>query len=174
MKRLVKVTMTITLMFMVINSVNAQQGPRNVNRQGQGYGQGYSLEHGLNLSDEQQETMKTMHLKLQKDIIPVRNALGENKAKLRTLTTSENVDMKAVNKLIDSNGQLSANLAKLIAANHQEIRKMLTDEQRILFDSRDFERNDRSALGQRGERGQRGPKRSGQGQGQGHSHQGKF
>ena len=169
--------MTITLMFLVINLVNAQQGPRNGNRQGQGYGQGYGLEQGLNLSDEQQETMKTIRLKLQKDVMPVRNKLGENKAKLRTLTTSETVDMKAVNKLIDNNGQLSANIAKLRAANHQEIRKMLTDEQRILFDSKGFERGDRRALGQRaerGQRGQRGPKRSGQGQGQGYGQQGKF
>jgi Spy/CpxP family protein refolding chaperone len=175
MKRLVKVAMAITLMFMVINVANAQQGQRNSYRQGAGNGHGFSPAQGLNLTEDQQVQMKSLRLKLQQEMLPIRNKLGENKARFRTLSTAENADMKAINKLIDGNSQLTASLAKLRAANHQAVRKLLTEEQRIIFDSRDFRRGDKRGQGQRGqrgERGQRGAKRPGQGQGYGQ--QGKF
>jgi len=176
MKRLVKVAMTITLMYMVISIANAQQGQRNSNRQGQGNGKGYGQEQGLNLTEDQQTQMKSMMLKLQQDMLPIRNKIGENRAKLRTLSTVENADLKAINKVIDSNSQLTASMAKLRAANRQAVRNLLTEEQRIKYDTRDFSRGDRKTQGQkaqRGERGQRGTKRSGQGQGQGYGQQGK-
>ena len=169
MKRLVKVAIAITLMFMVINVANAQQGQRNGYRQGAGNGQGFGLEQGLNLTEDQQVQMKSLRLKLQQEMLPIRNELGENKARFRTLSTAESADMKAINKLIDGNSQLTASMAKLRAANHQAVRKLLTEEQRIIFDSRDFRRGDRRVerqRGQRGERGQKGAKRPGQGQGQ--------
>ena len=155
--------MTLTLMFVVISMANAQQGSRNANRQGTGNGQRYGFEQSLNLTAEQQTAMKSMRLKLQQELLPIRNKFGENRARLRTLSTVENADMKAINKVIDSNSQLTANMAKLRAANRQAVRKLLTEEQRIMFDSRSF--NDRSMKtpGQRGERGQRATKRPSQG-----------
>lgn len=164
MRRLVKVVMTLTVMFMVINVVNAQQGQRNGHRQSEGNAKGFGLEQGLNLTEDQRSQMKSLRLKLQQEMLPIRNKLGENRARFRTLSTAENADMKAINKLIDGNSQLTANMAKLRAANHQAIRNLLTDEQRIIFDSRDFRRGDKRVhgqRGQRGERGQRGAKRPG-------------
>ena len=176
MKRLVKGVMALTLMFMVINVANAQQGQRNGHRQGHGNGHGFGSAQGLNLTEDQQAQMKSLRLKLQQEMLPIRNKLGENKARFRTLSTAENADMKAINKLIEGNSQLTASMAKLRAANHQAVRKLLTEEQRIIFDSRDFRQGDRRVQGQRGrtgergergQRGERGAKRSGQGQGNG-------
>lgn len=169
MKRLVKVAMAITLMLMVINVANAQQGQRNGYRQGAGNGHGFGLEQGLNLTEDQQVQMKSLRLKLRQEMLPIRNTLGENKARFRTLSTAENPDMKAINKLIDSNSQLTASMAKLRAANHQAVRKLLTEEQRIIFDSRAFHRGDKRVQGQRGQRGAKRP-----GHGQGYGQQGKF
>ena len=153
MRRIVKITMVLTLMVMIINQTNAQQGQRNGQRQGQKNGQGQNFAQGLNLTDGQQGQMKTMRLNMQKEMLPIRNQLGENKAKLRTLTTAENVNTKEINKLIDASSNLRASMAKLQAANHQEVRKILTEEQRILFDSRDFRRSGRNGRHQKGERG---------------------
>jgi Spy/CpxP family protein refolding chaperone len=164
MKKLVKVAMAITLMFMVINVANAQQGQRNGNRQG------FGVEQGLNLTEDQRTQMKSLRLKMQQEMLPIRNKIGENRAKLRTLSTVENADLKAINKVIDNNSQLTANLAKLHAANRQTVRNLLTEEQRIMFDSRDFRRGDKRVQGQRGQRGERGQrstKRHGQGKGYG-------
>jgi Spy/CpxP family protein refolding chaperone len=176
MKRSIKVAMTITLMFMVISTANAQQGQRNGHGQGQGSGRGYGQHQSLNLTADQQTQFKSMRLKMQQDMLPIRNKIGENRAKLRTLTTVENADLKAINKVIDSNSQLTASMAKLQATNHQAVRSLLTEEQRIIYDTRDFSRGDRKTQGQkaeRGERGQRRTKRHGQGQGQGNGQQGK-
>ena len=167
MKRLVKVAMAITLMLMVINVTKAQQGQRNGNRPGSGHGQGFGVAQGLNLTEDQQTQMKSMRLKIQQEMLPIRNEIGENKAKLRTLSTVENADLKAINKVIDSNSQLTARMAKLRAANHQAVRKLLTEEQRIMFDSRDFNQKNRRSQGQRAQRGQRSTKRPGQGHGYG-------
>ena len=167
MQRLVKVVMTIFLMIMVINVVNAQQGSRS------GYQRSAGFDRGLNLSEDQQLQMKSMRLKMQQEMLPIRNKMGENRAKLRTLSTVENADMKAINKLIDANSQLIANMAKLKAANQQEIRKVLTEEQRIMFDSRDFDQGAKRLKTQKGQAGQRGTKQYKQGQGRGYGQQDK-
>jgi len=145
MKKLIKATMTLIMMVLVINVANAQQGPRS----GQGNGQGFRNEQGnnmlgLNLTEDQQTQMKSMRLNVQKEMLPLRNKLGENMAKMRTLRTADNADMKAINKLIDNNSDLRSSMAKVRAANHQEVRKMLTEEQRIMFDSREFRRGGNS------------------------------
>ena len=166
MKRLVKGVITATLMFVVINVANAQQGQRNGYRQGSAYEHGFGVERGLNLTEDQQVQMKSLHLKLQQEMLPIRIKLGENKARFRTLSTAENADMKSINKLIDANSQLDASMLKLQAANQQAVRKLLTEEQRIIFDSRDFHRGERRTErhpGKRGEIRHKGTKRSGEG-----------
>lgn len=112
---------------------------------------------GLELSEEQKSQAESMMLTMKKSALPIQNELGENRAKMRTLTTAENADLKAINKLIDSNAGLKADLEKLRAANHQAFRKILTEEQRVKFDSRDM-RMGRNQEANRGEKGQRGEK----------------
>ena len=90
MKRLIKVTMTLTMIVLVINVTSAQQGPRHGNSRGYGQGAGEGKEvrmAGLNLTDEQQEQMRSMRVKTQKELLPIKNKLGENKAKMKTLST---------------------------------------------------------------------------------------
>jgi len=91
---------------------------------------------GLDLSDEQQTKAEALRLNMHKAALPIKNQLGENRAKMRTLTTADNPDMKAINKLIDQNAALRAELEKLRAASHQDFRKLLTEEQRVKFDTR--------------------------------------
>ena len=144
----------------IMNSSYAQpQG----NPGGERFNQQAQRERGpanLNLSDEQKSKAEELRLNMQKSALPIRNQIGENKAKLRTLSTSENPDMKAINKLIDQNAELRAKLEKLRAANHQEFRKMLTEEQRVKFDSRSHGRMQNRDF-QRGERHQQSGHRQG-------------
>lgn len=88
------------------------------------------------LTEEQKEKMKELKLKVMEESLPLKNQLNENKAKYRTLSTASEVDMKAIDKLVEESGKLETELKKKAAVNHQEIRKILTDEQRIIFDSR--------------------------------------
>lgn len=132
----IKLMTTMMVLALATTIGTAQPGPGN----GNGFKQGKHFAGGnhpsLNLSDEQRAKVKEMHISLQKEILPIQNQLRENKAKMQTLTTAENADLKAIGKLIDENSVLMAKMQKLKAANHQEFRKLLTDEQRVILDSR--------------------------------------
>ena len=88
----------------------------------------------LNLTEEQQSALKKLQVTHQKEMLPLRNELGEKKAKMRTLQTAENADLKAINALIDEMSVIKTKMAKAKAAKHQAIRKFLTEEQRLQFD----------------------------------------
>ncbi|TKG90151.1 periplasmic heavy metal sensor [Puteibacter caeruleilacunae] len=90
----------------------------------------------LNLTDEQKEQMKEIRMTGVKESKPVRDKLRELNARKKTLMTAENADMKAINNLLDKEGELKTELAKLQAKNVQKIRSLLTEEQRMKFDAR--------------------------------------
>ncbi len=148
LKNTVWITAAIMAFVMLSADVMAQRGQRNANRpgMGQGYGQGMIQNKGdwgpgqrcfdmLDLTVEQQEQIKTLRIKHLEQMLPYRNEMQEKRAKLQTLRTAKNVDMKAINNLIDEKAMLKADQMKARAAHHQEIRSLLTDEQRIVFDS---------------------------------------
>lgn len=96
---------------------------------------GDRMERIPDLTDEQRSKLKELRLANQKQTLPLKNQLGEKQAKLKTLTTSEKVDMKGVNKLIEEIGGLKIQMAKLKAATHQKVRAELTEEQRLFLDT---------------------------------------
>jgi len=88
----------------------------------------------LELTDEQKTKIEALRLDQQKKMLPLKNELGEKEARMKTLSTAEVADMKAINSLIDEMAVIKTKMAKDRAAHHQEIRKILTPEQRIKFD----------------------------------------
>jgi Spy/CpxP family protein refolding chaperone len=60
----------------------------------------------------------------------------------RTLVTAEKTDIAAINASIEKMGALKISLEKAEAAQQQEIRKLLTEEQRIKMD-----KNPRNRMG---------------------------
>ncbi|MDX1586158.1 MAG: Spy/CpxP family protein refolding chaperone [Balneolaceae bacterium] len=88
------------------------------------------------LTDEQKEQIREVMLETRKEMLPIQNQVREKRAQLRTLRTSENADMKAINSMVDEISGLRAGMMKTRLASEQEIRNLLTEEQRIIFDSR--------------------------------------
>jgi Spy/CpxP family protein refolding chaperone len=88
----------------------------------------------LDLTEEQQTQIKNLRTNQQKAMLPLKNELGEKKARMKTLQTAEKADMKAITTLIDEMGAIKIKMAKVKAANHQEIRSVLNEEQRLKFD----------------------------------------
>jgi Spy/CpxP family protein refolding chaperone len=80
---------------------------------------------------EQVEQLRTEHLKV---MLSLQNQLQEKMAQLRTLSTAEKVNMNDINKKIEEIGQLKIKLMKERVAHRQDIRKLLTEEQRVIFD----------------------------------------
>jgi Spy/CpxP family protein refolding chaperone len=62
--------------------------------------------------------------------------MEELRAKEHTLATSEKPDMKAINANIDEMTKVQNQLMKAMASHRQDIRSLLTEEQKIRFDSR--------------------------------------
>lgn len=87
------------------------------------------------LTDSQKDKMKTLRFDHMKAIQPLQNEIGEKQARFRTLQTADKVDMSEINEVIEDIGSLRIRIMKLKAAHHQEIRSLLTQEQRVLFDA---------------------------------------
>ena len=58
------------------------------------------------LTENQEAQIKALHVKMQKEKLPIDNELREKQARMRTLSTADDVDMKAINKLIEDMGAL--------------------------------------------------------------------
>ncbi len=86
------------------------------------------------LTEAQEKQMKTLRLEFMKNIMPVKNIIGEKKAKLHSLKSAEKADITAINKQIDEIGILKTQIEKEQAKLEQDIRKLLTEEQRLFFD----------------------------------------
>ena len=110
---------------------------------GRGEGSNKEMHGGIpNLTEEQKTKIKDIHLALSKEVQPLRNRLGELKAKQHTLTTSDKPDMIAINANIDEITKVTNQLMKSKAAHHQQIRALLTDEQKVWLDSHPFRKGE--------------------------------
>ncbi len=95
-----------------------------------------------NLTDEQKSKIKELKIVNMKNMLALKNQLNEKTAHLKTLTTAEKVDMKAVNQTIDEIGSIKIQMMKNCVAHQQEIRKLLTEEQRVYFDMKAMNRTE--------------------------------
>ncbi|MEM9856239.1 MAG: periplasmic heavy metal sensor [Bacteroidota bacterium] len=100
------------------------------------------------ITNDQKENIKALRTENQKQILPLRNQLGEKEARLKTLTTADEADMKSINAMIEEIGSLKIEMAKLKAATHQKVRAELTDDQRLFLDTHTG--RERKMLRQRG------------------------
>lgn len=99
-------------------------------------------------TEEQQEAIKKIRLETAKEMKPLRNKLNEMEAHQKTLTTADKADMKAIYKNIEEIGKEKTEIAKVQAKQHQDVRKLLSEEQLLSFDN---------SRGQRFEGAIRGP-----------------
>ncbi|GAB4343314.1 MAG: hypothetical protein Kow0037_31340 [Calditrichia bacterium] len=89
-----------------------------------------------NLTDEQKQKideLRVPHLRKMQDL---RNQVMEKRARLHTLSTADKPNMGEINKVIDEIGKLRTQIMKERQAHRQQIRGLLTEEQRVIFDSR--------------------------------------
>lgn len=93
------------------------------------------------LTDEQKEKAKTFKVEFLKKITPYQDQIAEKRAHVRSLSNQENPEMDKINSTIDEISDLRAEIMKAKAAHHQDIRNILTEEQRILFDSKRHHRS---------------------------------
>jgi len=142
--------LSLILIFGFVFMAFAQPGPgRGEGRRWSDDGPGFKAKcmNLPNLTDEQKEKMAELRTENMKVLLEKRNLVHEKMAKLQTLQTADKADMKAINALIDEIAEVKADMAKQRAAHRQQIRSLLTDEQRVIFDSRPH-RGHRAGFGQ--------------------------
>ena len=88
--------------------------------------------HGLN--DEQKTKIKDIKMASFKETKPLNSKLAELKVHQGTLMMADKADMNAINANIDEIAKLESQIAKNRAAGVQQVRGLLTDEQRMAFD----------------------------------------
>jgi len=93
------------------------------------------------LTEEQKEQIKNLQTAYLKDIQELKNEMKINKAKLDALLTEDQPNMNEINMLLEDNGKMLTELRKKQIAHKMEIRDLLTEEQKIIFDNRTL-RND--------------------------------
>jgi Spy/CpxP family protein refolding chaperone len=115
------------------------------------------------LSEEQQKKIDDFRTEHQKNMLQYRNQMQEKRAKLNTLRTAEKADMAAINKTVDEMGTLHTQMMKERENHRQKVRGLLTEKQRVAYDTR----LGRGCRGQYGMGKGRGGHRGGHGQGYG-------
>ncbi|MGE0090380.1 MAG: Spy/CpxP family protein refolding chaperone [Bacteroidales bacterium] len=149
----ISITMLALALLMFIGSdMFAQRGNRNNN---------FDREPGAycsnipDLTPEQEtkiEALRVDHLKKRTDY---RNQMNELRAKKQTLMTTDKSDLNAINGIIDQMTGLQNKMMKERAKHNQDIRGLLTDSQKVYFDSHTaMGKGNRSNGNMRGEMGQ--------------------
>jgi Spy/CpxP family protein refolding chaperone len=88
------------------------------------------------LSDEQQQQLKDMGTKHLQAMIPLKAQEGEKEARLVTLLTVTESDPKLISAAVDELGKVRTAMLKLAAEHDQAMRKILTPDQKVIFDLR--------------------------------------
>jgi Spy/CpxP family protein refolding chaperone len=88
------------------------------------------------LTEEQKTKIEALRVAHLKEMQTLRNQMGELKAKARTLATADKYDEKAVNANIDEMTKLQNLMMKKKSAHRNSVRNLLTDRQKLVFDSR--------------------------------------
>ncbi len=129
------------LIGLVLLSINpaaiAQKGDKQKYKMDNPRHNGTSIHMSMpDLTEEQVVKIKELKTTHMKAMLKSKNELNEKHARLKTLQTAETVDMNKINKVIEEIGSIKTEMAKKRAALHQEIRELLSEEQRVHFDAK--------------------------------------
>jgi Spy/CpxP family protein refolding chaperone len=127
--KLVLIALVISLPLMAF----AQQGPRE--------GRGMMMEQ-LDLTDDQQAQVQELRLDHQKEMITLQDEMHSLHNQMKLLLTEDKPSSSEMETLAGKIGTASRNIA-LAKANHRlDVRKLLTDEQKVKFDMMTLHRGD--------------------------------
>ena len=127
-----KQVLIIMMIILTSLSVNAQRGNGN----GKGNCKNVGICEKLpDLTDKQKEQIKELKIKHKKAMLQFRNQMDVERANLRTLEIADNAEMNKINAQIDKITGVKNQMMKARAAHRQDVRKLLTEEQKVIFDS---------------------------------------
>jgi len=108
------------------------------------------------LTEQQKSQIQELRVDQMKQMTSFRNQLMEKRARLRTLETQDAPDMNAINSAIEEMGSIRINMQKARAEHRQEVREILTEEQKAFYDARLMHRRGKFSGHRGGYRSDRG------------------
>lgn len=114
-------------------AVAAQHGGHGMHMKGMGSG----MHQGgwrATLSDDQIKQIDKLKLEHKKKTYPLNTGIKQARVELAMLITSDKPDQKAINSKIDEIVKLKAEKMRLKASHKVAVRKVLNEDQRVLFD----------------------------------------
>jgi Spy/CpxP family protein refolding chaperone len=102
----------------------------------------------LDLTEEQKDQMKEIHLAHMKDVQPLRDEVKINRVKVDVLLKRDDPDMKEIVSLVEANGKLLTQIQVKSIEQKISVRSLLTDEQKIIYDAHSERMGNRRAMAQ--------------------------
>ncbi len=122
------------------------------------------------LTEAQETKIEALRVNHLKEMNSYRNQMNELRARKQTLNTSDQANLDEINAVIDQMTGVHNKMMKVSAKHRQDVRSMLTDEQKVYFDSMPARgRGNNRGAGRRGT-GYGNPGGMGQGYGTGYGY----
>jgi Spy/CpxP family protein refolding chaperone len=102
----------------------------------------------LDLTEDQKDQIKQIHLAHMKDVQPLKDEVKINRAKVNALLNNDDPDMKQIISLVETNGKLLTQIQIKSIEQKINVRSLLTEEQKIIFDAHGGKMEQRRALAQ--------------------------
>ena len=142
MKTIKKITWLVIILLMAGSVQSFAQRGRNYNNQGRRYYNNASWSCNIpNLTDDQQQKIETLRLSHLRERTNYQNQMNELRARKITLMRSNNTNLGELNSLIDQITTLQNKKMQLAAKHRTDVRALLTDDQKVYFDSKPMYRN---------------------------------
>jgi len=100
----------------------------------------------LDLTEEQKAQIKDIHLSHMKDVQPIKDEVKINRVKVDVLLKRDDPDMKEIVSLVEANGKLLTQIQVKSIEQKINVRSLLTDEQKIIYDSHSERMGNRRAM----------------------------
>lgn len=133
----VKRTTVLMLAFLMLAGTQgfAQRGRNLRNDVNRNYQNRQTCWRIPNLTADQETQIEALRVDHWKEMNNYRNQMNELRARKRTLNTTDKADLKEINSVIDRMTEVHNKMMKASAKHRQDVRKQLTDEQKVYFDS---------------------------------------
>lgn len=102
----------------------------------------------LDLTEEQKDQIKEIHLAHMKDMQPNKDEVKINRAKINALLNNDDPDMKEIVSLVKANGKLLTQIQVKNIEQKINVRSLLTDDQKIIYDAQGEKMGKRRAMAQ--------------------------
>lgn len=139
-------TMLVAVIFVLGLSLNVMAQPHHRRPMPQQSMRFHTPLQFLDLSEEQKDQIKEIHLAHMKDVQPLKDEVKINRAKVNALLKNDDPDMKEIVSLVEADGKLLTQIQIKSIGEKIRVRSLLTDEQKIIYDMHSEKMNERRAM----------------------------